>query len=179
MIEKICVPLSKALDIGPPGSVVLVTCKSHNGKSNIITIGMYMSISRNPPLIAIGISPKRYSHKIIKETKEFVINVPSKNLIKETIFCGQVSGKNHDKFVSTKLKIIPGDIVKPPLIADCFSHLECKVVANYVCGDHTLFVGEVVVAKVNDGVFRETLDILKVNPLIYKGNKYFIPQLIS
>lgn len=73
---------------------VLATCISSDGKPNIITLGMYMPISSNPPLITIGVSPRRYSYKLIEETKEFAINVPSKDLVEQTVFCGRVSGRD-------------------------------------------------------------------------------------
>jgi len=173
------VSLNQALHVGPPTSVVLATCVTSDGKPNIITLGMYMPISHEPPLIAIGVSPKRYSHKLIEETKEFVINVPSKNLVKQTILCGSVSGRDHDKFREAKLTQIPAIKVKPPLIKECISNLECKLVASYVCGDHTLFVGEVVAAHVDKNFLADgILDVTKAQPISHKGDFYFTPNTI-
>jgi len=170
--------LSQALQVGPPTSVVLVTCVSAEGKPNIITLGMYMPISRRPPLVTIGVSPRRYSHKLIEETGEFVINVPSEDLVKETAFCGSVSGKDHDKFAEAQLTPIPASKVRPPLIKECISNLECKQAASYECGDHTLYVGEVVAAHVEEGLLKETLDVNKARTLSHKGAHYFVPQLV-
>jgi len=176
--RKVDVPLDQAMRVGPPTSVVLVTCISADGKPNIITLGMYMPISSNPPLLTIGVSPRRHSHRLIEETKEFVVNVPSKGLVRQTVFCGEVSGRDHDKFEEAGLTPIPASKVKPPLIKECVSNLECKVVASYECGDHTLFVGEVVAAHVDEGMLKETLDVLRAQPISHKGNCYFIPKLI-
>ncbi|MFQ6094716.1 MAG: flavin reductase family protein [Candidatus Bathyarchaeia archaeon] len=176
--KKIKVPLDRALQVGPPTSVVLATCISANGKSNIITLGMYMPISSKPPLIAIGVSPRRHSHKLISETGEFVVNVPTKEIVKEVIHCGEVSGRFHDKFKETGLTPIRASAVKPPLIKECVSNLECKVTASYRCGDHTLFVGEVVAAHVDEGLLKETLDILRAQTISHKGPYYFAPRLI-
>ncbi len=176
---KESVPLSRALKVGPPTSVVLATCVSAEGKPNIITLGMYMPISHRPPLVSIGVSPRRHSHKLIEETREFVINVPSEDLVRETEFCGSVSGRDHDKFNETDLTPVAASKVRPPLIKECVSNLECKVVASYECGDHTLYVGEVVAAHVEEGLLRETLDVTKARTLSHKGADYFIPQPIS
>lgn len=175
---KETVPLDRALQVGPPTSVVLATCVDTDGKPNIITLGMYMPISHNPPLVTIGISPRRYSHNLVQETREFVVNVPSQDLVTETEFCGSTSGRDTDKFKETKLTPIPADKVKPPLIEECVSNLECKVVASYECGDHTLYVGEIVAAHVDKGMLKETLDITKSKTLSHKGAYYFIPEQI-
>lgn len=140
---------------------------------------MNMPISAKPPLLAIGISPERYSHRLIKETREFVVNVPPKDLVKQVVFCGSVSGREHDKFEGAGLTPIQASKVKPPLIKECVSHLECKLVAEYRCGDHTLFVGEVVAAHVNEGYLKEgELDVLKAQPISHRGRYYFTPRLI-
>ena len=137
-----------------------------------------MPISHSPPLITIGVSPRRYSHKLIEETREFVVNVPNQDLVEQTDFCGSASGRETDKFEETKLTPAPADKVKPPLIEECVSNLECKVVASYECGDHTLYVGEVVAAHVAEGMLKETLDVAKAKTLSHKGAYYFIPEQI-
>lgn len=175
---KVNVPLSRALQVGPPTSVVLATCVSVDGKPNIITLGMYMPISHNPPLVTIGVSPRRYSHKLIEETREFVVNVPSQDLVEQTVFCGSASGRNVDKFKEASLTPAPAQKVKPPLIKECVSNVECKVVASYECGDHTLYVGEVIAAHVNEGMLKETLNVAKARTISHKGDYYFIPQQI-
>jgi len=176
--ESVSVPLDRALQIGPPTSVVLATCISSDGKPNIITLGMYMPISNKPPLIVIGVSPRRYSHQLIMETAEFVVNVPTKDIVEQTVFCGTVSGRSHDKFKEAGLTPVPANIVKPPLIKECVSSLECKVTAKYTCGDHTLFVGEVVATHVKKEMLKDTLDALKAKTISHKGPYYFVPKLI-
>jgi len=176
--KKVDVPLGSALRVGPPTSVVLATCVSSDGEPNIITLGMYMPISHNPPLVTIGVSPRRYSHRLIEETREFVVNVPTQDLVKQTVFCGSASGRNLDKFKETGLTPIPAEKVKPPLIKECVSNLECKVVASHECGDHTLYVGEIVAAHIDEEVFEETLNAVKAGTLSHKGAYYFIPKQI-
>jgi len=176
--ELVSVPLNRALQIGQPTSVVLATCISLEGKPNIITLGMYMPISHEPPLIVIGVSPRRYSHQLIIETAQFVVNVPTEDIVEQTVFCGTVSGRTHDKFKEAGLTPVPANMVKPPLIKECVSSLECKVTAKYTCGDHTLFVGEVVAAHVKKGMLKDTLDALKAQTISHKGPYYFVPKLI-
>lgn len=73
---------------------------------------------------------------------------------------------------------IPAIKVKPPIIQECVSNLECKVIASYECGDHTLYVGEVVATHVDEGMLQEALDVTKARTLSHKGDHYYVPQLI-
>lgn len=165
---------ANVLQGGPPSIVVMATCIDVEGKANIITLGMYMAISFDPPLVCIGISPKRYSHRIIEETGEFVVNVPSIDLEEAMHFCGTRSGRDCDKFKETGLTPVPASRVRPPLIKECYGHLECKVVQSYVCGDHTLFIGEIVAASADDDVIKgERLDLLKARPIVQKNHIYY------
>lgn len=176
-VTKADVEIDRALRVGPPTSVVLVTCTSSDGKPNIITLGMYMPISTKPPLLAIGVSPRRYSHRLIKDAGEFVINVPPMRLIRQVVVCGEASGRDGDKFRLTGLTPRPAKKVRPPLIEECVSHLECKVVRSYRAGDHTLFIGRVVAAKVEDGMMDNVLDVTKAKTIMHKGGRYFTPKL--
>ncbi|MBO3802366.1 MAG: flavin reductase family protein [Candidatus Brockarchaeota archaeon] len=174
--SKLEVGTERALRLGPPTSVVLATCASKSGRPNIITLGRYMHVSNDPPLVAIGVSPKRHSHRLIEETGEFVVNVPPKALIKQIVLCGESSGRRVDKFELTGLTPIPARKVGAPLIKECVSHLECKVVRRYRTGDHTLFLGKVVAASVDRGMLKGTLDISRAETVLHKGGRYFTPK---
>jgi flavin reductase (DIM6/NTAB) family NADH-FMN oxidoreductase RutF len=164
----------KWLQAGPPSSVVLATCVDSEGKTNIITLGMFMYISQNPPLVCIGVAEPRYSHKLIMEQGEFAINVPTTEIIDKMHKCGITSGRNIDKFKEHGLTPIPAQKIKPTLIEECYGHLECKVWSHYECGDHTLIVGEVVAASVNPEVMDEknNLVLTKAKPVIQKNWNY-------
>jgi len=71
---KVELPEGGRLQPGPAGNVVMATCAGRDGSPNIITLGMYMPISRRPPLVCIGVAPQRFSHTLLEETGEFVIN---------------------------------------------------------------------------------------------------------
>ena len=169
-------PGGAVLQAGPPSVVVMATCVGREGPPNIITLGMYMPISFDPPQVCIGVSPRRYSHGLIEETGEFVINVPSIGIERETHFCGVNSGRDVDKFKETGLTPVPSKKVRPPRIEECFGHLECRVVGAHVCGDHTLFVGEVLSASADEEVIKGgALDVLRARPMVQKNHVYFTP----
>jgi flavin reductase (DIM6/NTAB) family NADH-FMN oxidoreductase RutF len=170
---KIELPENRRLQVGPTGSVVLVSCGERE-EANVITVGMYMPISARPPLVCIGIAPQRYSHQLIEKTGEFIVNSPSISIEKEMHYCGVNSARIVNKWNETGLTQIPSLKVKTPRIKECFGHLECKVVNAYTAGDHTLFIGEVVATTADEDVMNgDVLDPMKARPIVQKNHVYF------
>ncbi len=156
-----------------PMHTVLVSCIDSGGDPNIITLAWAMPTSIQPPLVAISIAPRRYSCDLIEETAEFVVNIPTMELLKETLYCGRKSGRNHDKFKETGLTSMPAKKVKPPIIQECIAHLECKLHSQFKTGDHTIFVGRVIKAYVNKGVFADKYDPGKAKMIYHLGGDNF------
>jgi flavin reductase (DIM6/NTAB) family NADH-FMN oxidoreductase RutF len=173
MSEKINVEFSSALRLLHPMHTILVSCVGKTGKPNIITLAWAMPTSHDPALVAISTSTNRYSHALIEETGEFVINIPTVDIVKETLACGRTSGKNHDKFSETHLTPLPARKVKAPIIKECLAHLECKLHSQFKTGDHTVFVGEIIEAYANKGVFTDKYDIDKARMLFHLGGNVF------
>ena len=181
-MEKVEVPLSSAYRLLHPRLVVLVSCVDEAGKTNVITLAWSMPVSINPPIVAISIAPKRYSHQLIEKTKEFVVNIPTMDIVRETLFCGRRSGKTYDKFKETRLTPSPAKMVQPPIIKECVAHLECKLHQQITVGDHTLFIGRVLTAYADDGVFDNKFDLKKVKPIYHMGGDDFatlVPEIVS
>jgi flavin reductase (DIM6/NTAB) family NADH-FMN oxidoreductase RutF len=156
-----------------PMHTVLVSCIGKTGKSNIITLAWAMPASITPPLVAINIAPKRHSHALIEETKEFVVNIPTVDILSETLFCGRRSGRDHDKFKEAHLTPLPAKRVKPPIIKECVAHLECKLHSQFTLGDHTMFIGEVVEAYADKEVFIGKYDLGKAEMIFHLGGNDF------
>lgn len=180
---KVEVSLSSAYRLLHPRNVVLVSCVDKAGKANVITLAWSMPVSISPPMLLIDVAPKRYSHELIKETKEFVVNIPTMDIIKETLFCGRRTGRIHDKFKETRLTPLPAKMVRPPIIKECVAHLECKLHQQIAVGDHTVFVGEVLAAYVNEGVFlNRKFDLEKVELIYHAGGADFAtltPEIVT
>jgi len=174
MKKKISTPIANRLINSGP--VVLVTT-SWQGKANIITIAWQTPVSHTPMLVAISVGKTRYSHELLEKSKEFVINIPAVDLLKETAFCGSVSGRKVDKFKESGLTPIKADKVNAPLIKECIGHLECKLVEIVPCGDHTILVGEVVTAWADEELF-DGYWIVDKAKLIHHlgGTKYTTPD---
>ncbi len=136
-----------------PTPAGLITAVDEAGIPNIITLGEIFNISIHTPVIlGIAIHKRRYSHQLISQTREYVVNLPTQAIQEQVWHCGRVSGRQVNKFEVTGLTPLPAAIVKPPLIAECPVNLECKVLDIQVIGDHDLFLGEVVAQHVDTDV---------------------------
>jgi flavin reductase (DIM6/NTAB) family NADH-FMN oxidoreductase RutF len=163
------------LNVSPlPEPTVLVTVKTEDKNPNIITIAWTGVFSHSPAIVYIAVNPARYSHSILKESMEYVINVPSENLAKIVDYCGIVSGKNVNKFEETGLTPIPATVVKAPLIKECAVNIECRVkdILNY--GSHDIFVGEIVAIHYDEEAIKEdgNPDLEKIRPYGYSFGEY-------
>jgi flavin reductase (DIM6/NTAB) family NADH-FMN oxidoreductase RutF len=167
--EVVNVGASSAYRLLHPMHTVLVSCVDKAGKPNIITLAWVMPTSIDPPLVAVSIAPRRHSYRLIEETKEFVVNIPTMDILKETLFCGRRSGKTHDKFKETGLTASRSRKVKPPTIKECVAHLECKLQSKFATGDHTIFVGEIVEAYGDKEAFTDRYDSEKARMIFHLG----------
>jgi len=108
---------------------LLLVSTSKQGKNNVMTIGWgLIGLFWGKPVFLISVRPSCYTHEIIEETGEFTINVPEENMNDIVEHCGEVSGREHDKFSECKLDLLKSKIVKPPVIEQCKLHYECRVI---------------------------------------------------
>ncbi len=152
---------------------VLVSCK-HEDRANIITLAWAGVACSDPAIISLGIRPQRYSYGIIKESGEFVVNIPTASQVEQVDFCGQVSGRNVDKFVHCGFTPVPGRSVQAPLLAECPVNLECQVVQVVPLGSHDLFLGQVLtVHYLEEYVAAGRFDLGQAEALVYGLNGYY------
>lgn len=158
-----------------PVPAVMVSCKRHGEKPNIITVAWAGTICTNPPMVSISVRPERYSYDIIKETGEFVINLTNENLVCAADFCGVRSGRDVDKFKEMKLSPIALDHVDVPGIGESPVNIECKVREIKELGSHHMFLAEVVGVSVDEAYMSETgrLDLNLSRLISYSHGEYF------
>jgi flavin reductase (DIM6/NTAB) family NADH-FMN oxidoreductase RutF len=120
-------------------------------------------------MVSISIRPSRHSYECIKRKKEFVVNLPSEQMVREVDACGILSGKETDKFGAMGWKAVAADKVTPPLIDQCPAQMECRVKQIIPLGSHDLFLGEIVALHVKEEFLKESgqIDINKILPLAY------------
>ena len=141
-------PLSRVYRLLEPGPVVLVTT-AYKGKANIMTMSWHTMMEFEPPLVGCVISGRNYSFDALVATKECVINIPTANLATKVVGVGNSSGKKVDKFKAFGLTPTSASQVAPPLIAECYANLECKVVDTRMVAEYNVFILEVLKAWID------------------------------
>lgn len=119
-------------------------------KPNVMTADWVMPLSFEPRLLGVSVGHKRHTNKLIKDHQEFVIAVPTIELLRDVWLAGTMSGANEDKISKLKITLVKSQKVRVPSIKECQANLECKVIKEVEVGDHTLFVGEIVNATYGD-----------------------------
>jgi len=173
MVKK-SYPLSKVYGLLEPGPVVLVTT-AREGRANIMPMSWHTMMEFEPPIVGCVISNRNYTFDIVKKTKNCVINIPTVELAKKVVACGNISGRDFDKFRAFGLTQVPASLVAAPLIGECYANLECRVVDTRMVNKYNFFVLEVVKAWVDPamknprtlhhqgrGAFRVADDIIKL-----------------
>jgi len=126
-----------------PAKVVVAIVKDINGKFNPITLEWYMKTSIKPPMFAISIGHARYSYECLQKNRFFNLCFPSKEMINATMLWGTKSGRDMDKLAESGHDWFAGRLSKYPIMKDAKATFECQVVTQVKSGDHTIFVGEV------------------------------------
>jgi flavin reductase (DIM6/NTAB) family NADH-FMN oxidoreductase RutF len=137
--------LAKVYQLLEPGPVVLLTTR-HKGRANVMTMSWHMMVEFEPPLVACVVSEADHSFAALRATGECVIAIPAAKLAAKVVRVGNCSGRDTDKFATIGLTPRPARRVAPPLVAECFANLECKVADTRLVNKYNLFVLEVVQA---------------------------------
>jgi len=158
-----------------PTPVILVTCVDDSQRPNIITLAWAGVVCSQPQQIGVAIRPERYSHPLIEKSGQFVVNIPTEELLYAVDLCGTTSGRDSDKFVSAGLTPEPATEVSPPLITECPVNMECLVRHKLPLGSHDLFIGEVVAVHVDRAILSEdgSIDVGKAKPITYNNREYW------
>lgn len=128
-----------------PLPATLLSSAIEGERPNIMTVAWNGTVCSDPPMISVSVTKARYSHHLLVESGEFVINVPDLALAKATDFCGVKSFRDCDKFEELKLTPVPMEGLEfAPAIAEAPLSLGCKIRKRLELGSHDLFIGEIV-----------------------------------
>ena len=158
-----------------PLPAVMISCKKPDGKPNIITVAWCGTVCSDPVMVSISVRKERYSYPIIKETREFVINLTTEELAFATDYCGVRSGRDVDKFEKMNLTPAAASVVSCPLIAESPVNIECRVVDIKELGSHDMFIAEVVAVDVSEEYMDESgkFDLNGTGLMAYSHGEYF------
>lgn len=158
-----------------PVPVVLITSINSKNKPNVFTVGWVGTACTKPPMVSVAIRPERLSYEYIKETMNFVINIPTKNMVKKVDFCGVRSGRTIDKIKDMDFTLKSSEKVSSPSIEECPVNLECAVRHIIPLGSHDLFIAEVLSSSVSENLIDENgkIHFEKANLISYSHGEYF------
>ncbi len=157
-----------------PVPAALVSCGTIE-KPNVLTVAWTGILSTHPPMTYISIRPSRHSYPIIMKNREFVINLTTSAMCRETDFCGVKSGSNTDKFAMCGFTPEPAKTVSAPMIAECPISLECKVTEIKELGSHTMFIAEIAGVNADEKYIdsKGKLNLQQCGLMAYAHGEYF------
>ena len=145
-----------------------------DGKPDFATVAWTGVAASMPPSVTIALQHHRYSLKGIYQNRTFSVNIPSRELVKETDYCGLVSGANTDKVKDCGFKVFYGNLDTAPLIEQCPINLECEVSHILNLGSHALVIGKVVETHFSEECLTDGHpDMDKVKPFAFGPGKYY------
>ena len=150
-----------------PLPIVLVGANVDD-KPNFLTVGACGIANADPPMLSVAIRHNRYTDKGIRQNMTFSVNLPSRDMVKETDYCGIVSGSKVNKVEVCQFKIFYGKLKNAPLIEQFPVNIECKVVHILDLGSHSLVIGRVEESYTSDDCLTDGKpDISKIQPLAW------------
>jgi flavin reductase (DIM6/NTAB) family NADH-FMN oxidoreductase RutF len=165
-MKKKPLPLPHVYDLIEPGPVALLTTMTGK-QANVMAMSWHMMVDFEPPTLACVISNRNHMFGILKKTKECVVNIPTVELARRVVACGNISGLNLDKFESFGLTPRAAALVHAPLIDECYANLECQVTDTTLVEQYNIFIMVVVKAWI---------DLSKKNPrtIHHRGKGVFV-----
>lgn len=148
MPKKRSLPLAKVYSLIEPGPLVLLTT-AREGESNVMAMSWHSMLEFEPPLIACVVSDRNHSFELLSASMECVLNIPTVEIARQVVGCGNCTGTQVDKFSKFGLTRRAAALVQAPLIDECFASLECRVVDTDMVAKYSLFVLQVVKAWID------------------------------
>ena len=143
-------------------------------KSNIITVAWCGITNTVPPKTYISVRPERHSYKILKEKREFVINLTPSSLAKKADFCGMYTGKKVDKFKECGFTKEKSSKIDAPMIGECPISIECKVTDIIPLGSHDMFLADIVAVNVEKSLLEgDKLCINRAHLCAFAHGEYY------
>ena len=160
-----------------PTPVVLVSCaeKDHPERKNMVTLAWAGTINSDPPMVSVSIRKERYSHDMIQESGEFVVNLVDEDMCKAVDFCGVRSGRDVDKAKATGLRYCSAEGMETaPAVDGAPASLSCRVKQMIELGSHDMFLGEIVAVRIRKDLMDEkgSLHMEKARLVAYSHGLY-------
>lgn len=133
--------------------IVILSTVSKEGIPNAALKTNFMNVSVLEE-VAFCCFPEHDTHRNIIETGEYVVNVPSEEIIEKVMVTAVDFPHNVNEIEKAGLTAIPSEKVKPPRIKECKLHLECKL----KWWKDNVIVGEVAAASADEDLIQGGLE---------------------
>lgn len=157
-----------------PKAAFFLTSVSREGEPNVMACAWATPVSEEPPIVVVCVSKESHTAKLIRQSKEYAINIPAKSLLKALLICGKHSGRDTDKFIKAGLKRRKGKKIEAPLIEGCIGHIECKLRKTVEAGECYAFLGDVAAAYADDRYFDKGLWKASANIPLHLGGSRMV-----
>ena len=182
-VNKIDVP-SEHWDklFAPSACLVMITTVDEAGRVNAASFGTCVRVCHDPVYISFTVgAPKDTAHNVLA-TSEFVVNVPpfEREILEKVRVVGLDFPPRVNELEKAELTAIPSKGVKPPRIAECRSHFECKVEWTREWVNRLMVCGKVEAVSIDKDCLNANGFIVwdRVKPAHYCGMRYrdrFVP----
>ena len=121
----------------------IITTVGRDGSINAAPMSWVTVVDYNPPQLLFSVNIKHDTYRNVLETWEFVINVPSADMIREIWILQKHFPYGTNELEEAGLTAFSSDRVKPPRIKECKAHIECRVLWTKVIGSTCLVLGSI------------------------------------
>jgi flavin reductase (DIM6/NTAB) family NADH-FMN oxidoreductase RutF len=112
-----------------------------------------------------------YTYEVLQNNDDFVMAMPTADMIDAVTVCGQTTGTEVNKFDELDLETMPGTEVDAPLLVDAGGNIECRTVHTHTYEDHTYYFAEPLAVHVREGWFEHKVLTAEADPLLYLGSR--------
>ena len=161
-----------------PRLTVLVTTVDREGRINAAPFSFVSPVSMDPPLVMVSSGHGKDTLKNVRDTGEFVLNIPTEEILNQLCSCGKKVPPEINELDEAGLTAEDSSVVKPPRVKECIAWFECGLEQEHEAGDHVLLIGRVLKAEVKDGLLKDgNLDVEKAKVLQHiGGTKFAVPE---
>lgn len=148
---------------------IIITTVGKDGSINAAPYSWFSIVDYNPPRVLFSTNVKRDTYRNVLETKEFVLNFPSVDLLKQIWITSKHFPYGISELEKANLTVFPSEKVKPPRIKECKAHIECKVLWIKPIGSSCLILGEIILLSVDEKIeqFGTKDRLIRLNPPLY------------
>jgi flavin reductase (DIM6/NTAB) family NADH-FMN oxidoreductase RutF len=112
-----------------------------------LTANAICSVSLEPLLVLVCVDRSADSHDLLEKSGIFAVNILSH---KQEDLSRLFAGPTEEKVGRLEAMGYRTAATGAPIIEGCLAYLDCRIVAAYPGGDHTIFIGQVEEAEISE-----------------------------